>query len=39
MVVDGAENVDAAFYYPTPKDPATPITGHFAFWKGVTVSA
>lgn len=39
LVVDGAENVDAAFYYPAPTEAASPITGHFAFWKGVTVSA
>lgn len=38
VVVDGAENVDAAFYYPTPKDAAAPIRDHYAFWKGVTVS-
>jgi uncharacterized protein (DUF427 family) len=38
LVVDGAENVDAAFSYPDPKDAAVPIAGHYAFWKGVTVS-
>ncbi|MBW0117908.1 DUF427 domain-containing protein [Pseudonocardia abyssalis] len=38
LVVDGAENADAAFYYPTPKGPAAQITGHYAFWKGVTVA-
>ncbi|MGY2892950.1 DUF427 domain-containing protein [Deinococcus sp. UYEF24] len=36
--VDGKDNRDAAWYYPTPKDAAKQITGHVAFWKGVTVS-
>ena len=39
LVVDGAENPDAAFSYPTPKDAAKEITGHYAFWRGVEVSA
>ncbi len=39
LAVDGKENADAAFYYPQPKDAATQIKDHFAFWKGVTVSA
>ena len=36
--VDGKENADAAWYYPTPKDAAKEIAGHVAFWKGVSVS-
>ena len=35
--VDGAENPDAAWYYPEPKDAAAEITGYVAFWKGVEV--
>jgi uncharacterized protein (DUF427 family) len=35
--VDGRTNVDAAWYYPTPKAAAAQITGRVAFWKGVTV--
>ncbi|KAM3098569.1 DUF427 domain-containing protein [Phormidesmis sp. 146-35] len=35
--VDGQENKDAAWYYPTPKDAAKNITGYIAFWKGVKV--
>ncbi|KAI8611137.1 hypothetical protein BC830DRAFT_1142472 [Chytriomyces sp. MP71] len=35
--VDGKENKDAAWFYPTPKDAAKNITGYVAFWKGVTV--
>lgn len=35
--VDGKENKDAAWYYPTPKDAAKQIAGHIAFWRGVTV--
>jgi uncharacterized protein (DUF427 family) len=38
LVVDGAENPDAAWYYPTPKDAAKQIKDHYAFWRGVTVS-
>jgi uncharacterized protein (DUF427 family) len=38
LVVDGVENADAAFSYRTPKDAASQITGHYAFWKGVTVT-
>ncbi|KAB7745355.1 DUF427 domain-containing protein [Nostocoides sp. F2B08] len=37
LVVDGAENVDAAWYYPEPKDAARQIAGRVAFWRGVTV--
>jgi uncharacterized protein (DUF427 family) len=37
LEVDGQENKDAAWYYPTPKDAAKNITGHIAFWKGVKV--
>ncbi|MEL6718722.1 MAG: DUF427 domain-containing protein [Bacteroidota bacterium] len=35
--VDGMENKDAAWYYPTPKDAAKAIKGRVAFWKGVEV--
>ncbi|NNK97548.1 MAG: DUF427 domain-containing protein [Xanthomonadales bacterium] len=38
LVVDGAENTDAAWYYETPKDAAKQIAGRVAFWKGVEVS-
>lgn len=37
LVVDGKRNHDAAWYYPTPKAAAGQITGHVAFWKGVTI--
>jgi uncharacterized protein (DUF427 family) len=39
VVVDGAVNPDAAWYYPEPKDAAAEIKDHVAFWKGVTVEA
>jgi uncharacterized protein (DUF427 family) len=39
LIVDGAENSDAAWYYPTPKEAAANITGRVAFWRGVTISA
>lgn len=38
VVVDGEQNVDAAWFYPTPKDAAAEITGRVAFWRGVQVS-
>jgi uncharacterized protein (DUF427 family) len=39
ITVDGKENADAAWYYPTPKEPAMQIKDRVAFWKGVTVVA
>lgn len=38
LVVDGAENTDAAWVYPTPKDAAAQLKDHYAFWRGVTVT-
>ena len=35
--VDGQENLDAAWYYPDPKEKAKNIQGRIAFWKGVEV--
>ncbi|XZE54156.1 DUF427 domain-containing protein [Planctomycetaceae bacterium SH139] len=37
--VDGQVNKDAAWYYPNPKPKAESIRNHFAFWKGVEVTA
>ena len=37
VVVDGARNADAAWYYPDPKPAAAEIKGRYAFWKGVEV--
>ncbi len=37
IFVDGEENRDAAWYYPTPKEAAAEIRGRIAFWKGVEV--
>ncbi len=39
VVVDGATNKDAAWYYPQPKDAAQQIAGYVAFWRGVRVEA
>ncbi len=39
VVVDGARNPGAAWYYPTPKDAAAEIKDRIAFWRGVTVTA
>lgn len=36
--VNGDTNVDAAWYYPEPKDAAKNIGGYVAFWKGVKVA-
>jgi uncharacterized protein (DUF427 family) len=38
LVVDGAENKDAVWYYPDPKPEAAAIKGRLAFWKGVVVA-
>lgn len=38
LEVDGQQNANAAWYYPTPKDAAKQIAGRVAFWKGVQVS-
>lgn len=35
--VGGEVNRDAAWYYPAPKEAASHIKDHIAFWKGVTV--
>jgi len=37
VVVDGEENVDAAWYYPEPKPAAAEIRDRIAFWGGVEV--
>jgi uncharacterized protein (DUF427 family) len=37
LIVDGQENKDAAWYYPSPKEKANNIQGYVAFWRGVKV--
>jgi uncharacterized protein (DUF427 family) len=37
LEVDGKENPDAVWYYPTPSGLASSIGGRVAFWKGVKV--
>jgi len=37
VVVDGAVNSDAAWYYPDPKPAARQIAGYVAFWHGVRI--
>jgi len=39
LVIDGAQNTDAAWYYPETKEAASNIQGRVAFWKGVQISA
>lgn len=36
--VGGEKNIDAAWYYSEPKEAASNIKGHVAFWKGVEVT-
>lgn len=38
LEVEGKANKDAAWYYATPKDAASNIQGHIAFWKGVEIT-
>ncbi len=38
LTVDGEENVDAAWFYPAPKDAAAEIKDHVAFGEGVEVT-
>jgi uncharacterized protein (DUF427 family) len=38
IVAGGAENANAAWYYPEPKAAASEIKDRIAFWKGVQVS-
>ena len=38
VVVDGKQNADAAWYYPSPKSAAVEIKDHVAFWRGISVS-
>jgi len=35
ILVDNKENIDAAWYYPSPKEAASEIIDHVAFWHGV----
>ena len=37
IVVNGQENKDAAWYYPSAKEKAKNIEGYVAFWRGVKV--
>ena len=37
LEVNGESNKDAAWYYPEPKELASSIKDHVAFWKGVEV--
>ncbi len=39
VVVDGAVNEGAAWYYPDPKPAAADIKDYVAFWRGVNVEA
>ncbi len=38
LEVGGQQNVDAAWFYPAPKEAVGQIRGHVAFWKGVQVT-
>lgn len=38
LEVDGMSNLNAAWYYPQPKEEANKIKNYVAFWKGVKVT-
>jgi len=38
LIVDGAENKDAAWYYPSTRSGFEKIAGYVAFWRGVEVT-
>jgi uncharacterized protein (DUF427 family) len=38
IIVGNETNIDAAWYYPAPKEAAAEIKNYIAFWKGVEVS-
>jgi len=38
VTVEGSQNKDAAWFYPTPKPEAAQIKDRIAFWKGVAVT-
>ena len=37
ITVGGKKNIDAAWYYPEPKEAASNIKGRVAFWKGIEI--
>ena len=39
VMVNGDVNVDAVWYYPSPKPEAEMVRGRVAFWKGVKIEA
>jgi len=39
VLVDGQENLDAAWYYPDPKPAAKSVKHHVAFWRGVEITS
>lgn len=38
IIVGNETNIDAAWYYPAPKEAAAEIKNYIAFWKGIEVS-
>jgi uncharacterized protein (DUF427 family) len=37
LLIDGQDNLDAAWYYPSPQPVARKIKGYVAFWRGVEI--
>ena len=37
IIVNGKQNIDAAWYYPEPKEKAKNIKDYIAFWRGVEI--
>jgi len=38
LKVEGLKNIDAAWFYPNPKEKAKQIKDRIAFWKGVEIT-
>lgn len=38
VAVNGKQNPDAAWYYPDPKEAASLIKDHIAFWRGIQIT-
>jgi uncharacterized protein (DUF427 family) len=39
VIVDGQDNLDAAWYYPDPSPVARKIRGYIAFWRGIEIES
>jgi uncharacterized protein (DUF427 family) len=37
LLIDGQDNLDAAWFYPDPKPAARKLKGYVAFWRGIEI--